>query len=613
MDRQTILDQKRQRLLELRQRRAGLSSDKSILSVGPDARTKGKVDFSVQVDLVSSIDTQLTVDGNEGVGREFGGKESFRFDKSVQTDDVIVQTDDVIVETDGITAETDGISLQTDEISHTNQKDQLLALEQINENGNLVLDVRSMVEKALEKHLDDNNLGFSDLRLGRLKINQPVSISSSPFILSSTLKDFIKREIISVCVDPCFPELVLLVYGTGTGTGTVTGTGTDIGYNTALEGLAVIYNTKSGIFVPEFFLKCCGTISVATFDKSNPTKVFAGLTNGHIVMWDLSNVKPTQIAMLPTLQSSSFISTDPSLVSLAPPVSLTSLSKKATIVYHNSPILYLGQPMWNDSHDPTFVTICSDGVVNMWSPNMLAVPKLLSIKIGAENPRIHELLLMSAFAITKFALNHLDDKPPLISLDMPEFGFLDRAVIGTLRGIVQRLHNTKDSLFLAEKLYVPQKRDTPYDSRIKFISNLNFDDQDFLLLVHSDWYLRLWNSESGKLLKLIPTSTSLNGISPRPGREYQFVTFGDFKPPNARFTVEFWDLKVRLLSPLFEFSSQKSRSGTVSFDATGDNVYVAYENGNVEKWAVDEMILQEQSKNKRKPNIDKGFVSTNEV
>ncbi|RKP28620.1 hypothetical protein METBISCDRAFT_24928, partial [Metschnikowia bicuspidata] len=215
------------------------------------------------------------------------------------------------------------------------------------------------VAETLTAQLAAWDLPFSDLRLGLRHNDEPSA--SSPFLSRSVLSSFLCRPVVSVVSSPHFPDLVLVAYGDASKEGsrpktkifglnafcpsTIVGSNLNSSPNhlpTLLAGLAVLYNTKSPVLVPEFFLQCASLITIVVFDRSDPAKVFAGLKNGRVVMWDVSALKPTQIAVLPTLQTPSIVSKD----------------SKANIdvICHTSAVLYLGQPMWAGSQDATLVS-----------------------------------------------------------------------------------------------------------------------------------------------------------------------------------------------------------------------------------------------------------------
>lgn len=575
MERQALLEQKRQRLLELRQRRSEINAiDAKKVTPSHEPHLTKKKDFSVQVDLIPNTTAHASIESAPTINL---GHDVFKFDKSVQTDD---------------------LSLQESEIkSSIEERSDLLAspveitnLEPVEDTTVAPLqDPQNILSDNLQKQLKAWNidLPFSDLRLGLQQSNEH-DPATEPFQLSTQLNNFLNRPVILIVPNLQFPELILVAYGKET---SIRRSSDIKGISAA--GLAVIFNTKSTKLIPEFFLQCTSEITTITFDKSNPTKVFAGLKNGQVVMWDLNKVPPTKIALLPTLKTSLILSRE-------------NPSKKLDVIHHTSPILYLDQPSWDASQDSTFVSLCSGGVINMWSPNMLAFPKVSSIKLGVSAPRVHEQLFISTCTATKSILKQAQREQ---NLDAPEFSFLERILIGTKSGLIQNLANNKDSLYLGHKVCVPIKRNTPYDCGVKTIVELTFQNKQFLLSAHADWHLSLWDLHSGKLLCNIPTAAAISGVALRPHNNQQFVTCGNYQQSKTRFCVEFWDFLVRIMSPVFEIPVEKTQFGTVSFSEDGGILYVAYSNGNVEVYTIDEEILKKRVETSAKYKYDKGLVS----
>lgn len=575
MERQALLEQKRQRLLELRQRRSEIhSADLKDAASSPEPQVRKKVDFSVQVDLISESHTHASIDS---APEPNSARNILKFDKSIQTDDLSLLASDVKSSTE----EQSALITSPPEVTDLKQADV--------SKDSPIQDPRSIVRDNLCDQLNAWNIEFffSDLRLG-LQQTKEHDPTTEPFQIMSQLHNFLSRPIVQVVPNLHFLELILVVYGK---------MASPLRYSdvkgTSSAGLAVIFNTKSSKLVPEFFLQCTSTITSSTFDKSNPTKVFAGLENGQVVMWDLSKVLPTKIALLPALQTSLIVSKE-------------NFSKKGDFIPHTSPILYIGQPSWVASQDSTFVSLCSGGVVNMWSPNMLAIPKVSSIKVGVSLPRVHEQLFISTCTAANSVLKQAQRES---NLDSPELGFLERFLIGTKTGLIQTLANNKESFYLGHKVCIPIKRDSPYDCGIKSIVEITFQKVQFLLCVHADWHLSLWDLQSGKLLCDIPTAAAITGVAPRPHKNHQFVAYGDVKPPQMCFTVEFWDLLVQITSPLFEIPVKESQSGTVSFSDNGSLLYVAYSNGDIDVYAIDEEILNKRVETSAKSTYDKGLVS----
>lgn len=582
MDRQAILDQKRQRLQELRQRRADIGSINHSKPSGSTASPVKRVDFSVQVDLVSSVRKHASESDSESSAT----KDVLKFDKAIQTDE-LWSRDDQLPST--VNEVIESVQPSKEYEVQTTKEHVIQATEKLEESTSYSSNV---VQEALCKQLASWDLAypFSELRLG-LQQKEELGPDTAPFQKRSQLQKFIKRPIICIASTPEFPDVFLVAYGK------IDPSLSQPNHRvTTLAGLAVIFNTRADHLIPEFFLRCSSTIVSITFDKSNPAKVFAGLSNGRIVMWDVSDVKPTQIALLPTLTTSPIVSDE-------------AENKNLIVLPHSSPILYLDQPMWKKSQDATFVSICSNGIVNMWSPNMLAYPELSSVQIGPVAARVHEVLCLSAAIITTKSKTAREESVPKV----PEYNFLNLTLIGTKSGSIINLLNSESTLYLGQKMLIPQNRLGPYDCAVTSFIELYGTETELLLSVHSDWTLRFWDCGSGKHLYSVPTSTAIRGASLRPGKNYQILTYGDIKPPSEKFCVEFWDLEVRLSGPLFVLPTKDALSGTASFSTDGEAVFVAYSDGDIDLCSVNDELLREQADRGCWPSVDKGLLSITSV
>lgn len=577
MDRQAILDHKRQRLLELRQRRAEIAAI-DVSKVNAAIASPTSKDAAVQVDLVPIVQTNVSVESTTRIEP----KKALQFEKAIQTDEI-----------DGFLEGKPLLDHELAALKVYSVKDNVEASEIKNDTidqENVVPGPEHTLEKAMNQSLTAWGLEvpFSSLRLGIQQEDRGLALAGQPVTLKSQLRDFLVRPIVQVAPNPKFNELLVVVYGKSTPPKR-----NRAHKATLLAGLAVVYNTLTPALIPEFFLQCTSAISLVVFDKSNPAKVFAGLENGSVVMWDLSSAKPTEIAILPTLKTT--------------PIHLDETEyPNLTVMRHTKPILYIGQPMWESSQDPTIVTMCSGGIVNMWSPNLLALPKYSSVKIGTPSTRINELLFISSYIMSSQKF-YAREKQAI--QEAPEYRFLDLMVFGTKRGVVQRLKNERNSQYLGEKLLLPSKNGVMYDSGVLFFSRITQVKPPLLVSFHIDWAFRLWNETTGKLVHKVPTSTAIRGASMRPGHSCQFVTHGIMNPPKIGFCLEFWDLEVRLAKPIYTIPTREAMSGTASFSADGCKLYVAYDDGSVDVLEIEEDIVQQISQESIKGGLGRGLGS----
>ncbi|KAL6015421.1 hypothetical protein ACNR9Z_003090, partial [Candidozyma auris] len=275
IDRQALLEQKRQRLLELKQRRlqkekedaeradAERSKSPNISDLGqqeiakPQKLEVKRVDVSVQVgESTSKPSLQYTAEQSSVL----------RFDKVIQ-----VEFDEVQSMEDREEARRESDEFAEPIVPHSPEPSKA-----------------EVVNEALASQLEEKlRFPFSKLRLGIREEKEIRSVGDSPFVVEQQLGGFLDRPIVSVKTTPQFPELILVAYGASD---------TKSPDLTDSKGLAIIFNTSTESIFPEFFLHCTSPIAAIAFDKTDAFRIICGMENGRLALWDLTNVKPNQLA-----------------------------------------------------------------------------------------------------------------------------------------------------------------------------------------------------------------------------------------------------------------------------------------------------------------------------
>lgn len=545
-DRKALLEKKRQRLQELKQRRTELPLVTQLnVALDPPVAPMGeKIDFAVQV----GPPQHETIDKHKPVVVK---QETFQPDTTRKLDKIV----------------------QTDSTRHTSPKEELSPAEP------KALDVEKValpssedqIENALRdmmKHLL-TGLKFSDLRLGIKRSIKHAQEDTVPLNVSVAISGFLQRPIIELVTSPEYPTLIVCVYGKPIATPLARRN-----LLTALAGLAVIFNRDGDSLIPEFFLQCISPITTLRFDESNHFHLVAGCENGRLVMWDLSNVKPTQIALLPTLQTST--------------VASHHESQQQGAILHVSPIVFLGHINPESSRDLAILSICADGLVNVWSPNLFASPKFPTVKISDPALRGKNSLRVTGAMFMSESIN-LSNAPGYH--EHPELRFLDLLVLATKRGNLIFLTNDKSSSFVRATL------DTGVKEQIRNISINSLGitgstlSKRFILTAHEDWFLRAWSIEKLALFYDMPTDSVVKQIIVRPGHWSQIVTLGYLRPPFAGICVEFWDLNIRTSSLLFKIPTENKLKGNAAFTADGSHIVLAFEDGDIVVWEMDDDLL----------------------
>lgn len=566
MDRKEILEKKRQRLEELRKRREEinlLSTRLHLPVIIPEVSTKA--DFAVQVDLPQYSKSISTEPVEIHLSLELASNgQAQRFDKAIQTH----FEESISAEPDGKTTESlDEIDAVVSPPDKENDSE--------------------MINEALQSKLSSLVPGFrfSDLRMGPKSSGEAKIEAKDPFNAVSGLSGFLNRQISSIDVCLKFPELILVAYKANRSKQRK-----DLEYLSIVSsvGLAVIFNTSAEPFVPEFFLQCTSEITTIQFEKSNPYRIIGGLKNGRVVIWDLSNVEPSKIAVFPTLQTTT----------------LSSIVERPNTLYlhHTTSIVSILQLDVTSQESTSIISISNDGVVNAWSPNFLAFPKLDSIKLSSGTNRLKD-----QFSVNTALLLHHSQllASNTHSAQDPEYRFLNQLVLGTKNGILLRLSNNKNKSNISA-VFKCLDNDVSYGMHsISGIAEIPISTTSSLLISsHYDWKLRLWDLHKSSLLLTIPTSTIVTGFHPRPRHLLQLMTIGCVNLPGVGACIEFWDFLVKSMGPISTVSVPKEtvQSLAAKFDDDGNRFIVAFDDGDIRIWDIEESQLHahvEISKNSR--------------
>lgn len=567
MDRKEILEKKRQRLEELRKRRGEINLLATTLPlVSPQVSIK--VDFAVQVDLPQHATTATEV---TSFSPPLASNDHIqKFDKAIQTYFEDATTFEI----------EDGSPKPIND--HDIKKP---PREEVKENP-------EKIEETLRDKLSSivPEFRFSDLRMGRKASGETNTEAKDPFNAASGLSSFLNRQIASIDVCSKFPELILVAYKAKP-----LKQKKDLAFVNVVSsvGLAVVFNTSADPFVPEFFLQCTSEITTIQFEKANPHRIIAGLRNGRVVIWDLTQVEPSKIAVFPTLQTTT----------------LSSIVEKPKKLYihHTTPIISILQLEVSNQESSSIISISSDGVVNAWSPNFLAFPKLDSIKLSFGSNRLKDQPSLSTALLIRhsqfFASN---DR---LSQD-PEYRFLNQLVIGAKNGVIYRLSNNKTNGNISS-VFKCLESEIPFSMQsISGIAEIPFSTTSSLLISsHYDWKLRVWDLQKSSLVLSVPTSTIVTGIYPRPNHPLQLMTVGCLRLPDVGACIEFWDFLVRSMGPISTVSVPKGKAQSLAskFDDKGSRFIVSFDDGDIKIWDIEESKLQSHTDSSKNSSVDEAL------
>lgn len=570
MDRKEILEKKRQRLEELRKRREEINLLGTKLTLPlVSAKVSTKVDFAVQVDLPQHSNDNSTEISASPLPVVLNGHVQ-KFDKAIQTYFEEAEVPEIQESISEPIADFDSETLPQDEAKDDS--------------------------KTIEETLRDELSGiipafrFSDLRMGLKTAGETKIEAKDPFNVASGLSGFLNRQISSVDVCSKFPELILVAYKAKSSKQR-----RDLAYANVVSsvGLAVIFNTSADPFVPEFFLQCTSEITTIQFEKTNPYRIIGGLKNGRVVIWDLSHIEPSKIAVFPTLQTTT----------------LTSIVERPNKLYihHNTPIVSILQLDVTNQESSSIISISSDGVVNAWSPNFLAFPKLDSIKLSFGTNRLKDQIFVS----TALLIHHSQF---LASNDRvahdPEYRFLNQMIVGTKNGVLYRLSNNKSSGNIGNVFECHENEVSLSMHSVSGIAEMSFSTTSSLLISsHYDWNLRIWDLQKSSLVLTIPTSTIVTGIYLRPNHPHQLMTIGCVRLPDVGACIEFWDFLVKSMGPISSVSiyKEKAQSFAAKFDDKGNRFIVSFDNGEIRIWDIEESKLHSHIEASKNSGVDEAL------
>lgn len=568
MDRQALLEQKRQRLQELKQRRSELQNSLGAPLI-PTSPALVKVDFAVQVDLPIGQSTELALQSSARAKE--GNLDVQRFEKGIQTnfEDILAAGDthsEPIIE-DPVN---DGIEQISAEV--------------------VELTPQEMVEEALEEQLAHSNVSFkfSNLRLGVKNSASAEVETKEPFNVVSGLSGFLDRPITCVGTVSKFPELLIVAYGKSHAKKV-----DKINSLTGSAGLAIIFNRNAEPMVPEFFLQCTSTITAIEFNNADPYKIVAGLENGCVVMWNLTDVKPIQIAVLPTLKTTTLAS--------------STESSKQRYIHHTSRIVSIRQVDSNNQLSSGFISVSSEGILNLWSPNFLAFPKLDTVRLTGESGRLKDQLALTDVVLLLSPMRFSEDVQLARS---PEFRFLNHTIVSSKNGHLYRLCNNKDKNYTAASYSSIEDSTLMVAQSVTSMAELQVSSAVSVIISgHTDWHLRVWDLAKTDPVATIPTSTVVTKIHVRPGHPFQIVTLGSVNPPKVGPCVQFWDLQLRLMSPVstFSLSDKTCQATSACFSPDGSHVMVAFADGEVRIWEIEGTRFETAANLTASFSIDEGI------
>jgi len=536
MDRQSLLEEKRRRLAQLRQRRQETSPNlvEELLEKHQHAPGPKLVNVGIQVDLkLEEITTiSVPVSANEL-------KECTKFDKAVQATPIVLE--------------------------------EPVQPHSVPKSKSIEADLKPTSKPAPSQTATQKDTSYFDTYC---KSRPQELVSSHSFVNSfdvvSKVPPVAGRKVNQIQFSAKFPELFVASYFPVDNSLSQSGGGD----NDNSSGLAIIYSISESQIEPQFRLCCSSPISSIIFDKIEPSKVIAGLTDGRICIWNLNDSLMAKSEILPMLSS---------------PLISTIIESPFAVQQHILPIVALFQI--TDDGNNSVLSISLDGVLNVWSTNLLALPKQDSIRFDPseedlshfhEQPQIVKAILLDS---EKVVSNKSQDTPD-------ENKFLERLVVANGAGTIYKMSNMKAKKYVDSTHEINAETSTSSTNAIISIKTLL---DKYLITSNYDWHLRLWDLQSKYPIVEIPTDALIFLIAVRPKSQLQFVTVG----VDAQAThplIQFWDLNKKLLKPLFDVPLVEDDiiATSISFGSKGDRLVIGFNDGSIVSVELNEELLNQQ-------------------
>lgn len=374
-------------------------------------------------------------------------------------------------------------------------------------------------------------------------------------------------------------------------------------------GLAVVYHPLGGgdarRLAPASYLVASAAITAVRFDAGSADTVMGGLASGRVVVWE-PRAEGT-VVVLALLVSPVLSSSGAALIGRR--------RRDPAFATHAAPVVLLWQTASAEALDTRaapFVTASPDGVVNLWSPRILASPRADSLKLwrgsggssggGSGDADRRQRLSVGCVALLRGA----------------PASWARAVVVGGSDGWVYRVGN--DGAVYGDSAAGVDGNDGAYGAdvsrargAVSSIVELHAAPGDgpgpSLLLVTTshEFGVRLWRTgavAAGRAsdamseltvspLRFVAAPYLVTRVLARPHSPLEFVTLGigpDAGSPSPAAMVSLWRLDASLAARATELAVPKAHSLAVAtslrFAASGQRLYVGFSDGAVVEWTL---------------------------
>lgn len=615
MDIQAILEQKRQKLFELRQRRLNKTTDVDSESIvkefGGQRHDDGevnekpkakKVSIAVQVDAIEDNNAQINL-ANIKSSKEkddFEEKEVTTYDKGVQATIWEEKSNEEKEDAQSLEVIQRQLGEENEENNEECEKEVIVNERELN----LTLqDSLKLVNKVIA--LEELTQGLLTDISEKLELNPQAGEEKTldkvdVFNRQKKIHSYGERSTIALDIFSSSSNLLLVSYSSP-----VSKQGNDTVFSSAdtisSPGLVIVYNVEGVEAFPEFYLCCNSQVNIARFDKHNSKRIFGGLQDGNIVAWDLLRKSGKNVPFVPAL-------TTPTIIQLT---SRLPYKSDVTYVPHLGCIVDLIQLVLDGNS--CLLSVSSDGIINLWSSNLLASPKIDSLNLK-DQPKTSGIAANNEMVSVKCAL-WLNEKFKVTSGFAKEsqsfqysFHFVNNILFGTDNGQVLTIDYEREdrlSISFLKKSY-PEVEDNLVTAAITRMDEIKINNVQHIIAIGMDWKITIWNLISRKLAFSIPINYLAVDLKAHTGNSSQFIILGVEATSNCVNTMlEIWNLKYKSMQPIFRdcifSSSGKDKTyiygKTLCIDDKSQKIVAGLLNGEILIYSIDQdklgLCLQE--------------------
>lgn len=360
------------------------------------------------------------------------------------------------------------------------------------------------------------------------------------------------RKPVYMDASPHFPELMVVAFSAKSPT-----------QAGDLAGAAMVYSVDD--MTPKFLLSCMLPLTVIKFDTMDPKRIIGGGGDGLVVIWDLNTLSSLEVALWPQLTT--------------PLHRIDHLILEVSYIPHKLAIVALHQYSIQGSH--ILVLVLMDGVVNTWSPSLLACPKHDLVVINATSSSfdtgdVSQVILKSLIVVGNDGADALDDQSDLKRLFVIEEN-----------GTIYQCSGDRKREF------------TAIVEATSPVSDVEALLDKTLASTHLDNTLQFWGFTNAIVTPLHSLRTDVTVVKVALRLAFQIATIG-INRHNTQ-VLEFWDFSTSK-RPIVTITVTDSVT-SLRFSTNGSVLLLGFDLGKVIKYTLDETQLLQKSKEQKSEGI----------